>query len=103
MALYVGTRVFVWAASRWAPFRRDVLEKYGQAAGNLVLKRTGPEQINLSDPESRRRKPRSGKDAAAGDDAEPEQAPAPAAGATTGSDAQTVASAAQMRMKGTVQ
>lgn len=81
------------------------LEKYGQAAGTLALKRTGPEQINLSDPASRR-KPRAGKDAAAGDDAEPEQtpeAPAPAAGATTGSDAQTVASVAQMRMKGTVQ
>ncbi len=31
LTLYVGTRVFVWLAARWAPFRRDVLEKYGQA------------------------------------------------------------------------
>ena len=31
LALYVGTRVFVWLAARWSPFRRDVLEKYGQA------------------------------------------------------------------------
>lgn len=42
LALYGGTRVFVWAASRWSPFRRDVLEKYGQAgevtlAASLVL------------------------------------------------------------------
>lgn len=29
--LYLATRVFVWAASRWMPFRRDVLEQYGQA------------------------------------------------------------------------
>ena len=31
LTLYLATRVFVWAASRWMPFRRDVLEKYGQA------------------------------------------------------------------------
>ena len=31
LALYVGTRVFVWLAARWTPFRHDVLEKYGQA------------------------------------------------------------------------
>ena len=36
LALYVGTRVFVWLASRWTPFRRDVLEKYGQA-GEVTL------------------------------------------------------------------
>jgi hypothetical protein len=36
LALYVGTRVFVWGATRWAPFRRDVLEKYGQA-GEVTL------------------------------------------------------------------
>lgn len=32
IALYVGTRVFVWAASHWQPFRRDVMEKYQEAA-----------------------------------------------------------------------
>ena len=37
LALYVGTRVFVWLASRWTPFRRDVLEKYGQA-GEVTLR-----------------------------------------------------------------
>lgn len=31
LTLYLATRVFVWGASRWMPFRRDVLEKYGQA------------------------------------------------------------------------
>lgn len=31
-ALYVGTRVFVWFASHWAPFRREVVQKYGEAA-----------------------------------------------------------------------
>jgi membrane protease YdiL (CAAX protease family) len=32
LALYVGTRVFVWAASHWQPFRRDVAEKYAEAS-----------------------------------------------------------------------
>jgi hypothetical protein len=32
VALYLGTRVFVWLASRWTPFRRDVIEKYQEAA-----------------------------------------------------------------------
>jgi membrane protease YdiL (CAAX protease family) len=36
LALYAGTRVFVWLAARWMPFRRDVLEKYGQA-GEVTL------------------------------------------------------------------
>jgi membrane protease YdiL (CAAX protease family) len=36
LALYAGTRAFVWLAARWAPFRRDVLEKYGQA-GEVTL------------------------------------------------------------------
>jgi membrane protease YdiL (CAAX protease family) len=31
-ALYVATRAFVWAASHWQPFRRDVVEKYAEAA-----------------------------------------------------------------------
>jgi len=39
LALYVGTRVFVWLAARWTPFRRDVLEKYGQA-GEVTLRRS---------------------------------------------------------------
>ena len=39
LALYLGTRVFVWIASRWAPFRRDVLEQYGQA-GEVTLARS---------------------------------------------------------------
>ena len=39
LALYVGTRVFVWLAARWSPFRRDVLEKYGQA-GEVTLRRS---------------------------------------------------------------
>ena len=39
LALYVGTRVFVWLAARWSPFRRDVLEKYGQA-GQVTLGRS---------------------------------------------------------------
>ena len=39
LTLYVGTRVFVWLAARWAPFRRDVLEKYGQA-GEVTLRRS---------------------------------------------------------------
>ncbi|MGZ8581776.1 MAG: CPBP family glutamic-type intramembrane protease [Actinomycetota bacterium] len=38
-ALYAGTRVFVWIASRWAPFRRDVLDQYGQA-GEVTLARS---------------------------------------------------------------
>jgi membrane protease YdiL (CAAX protease family) len=37
LALYVGTRVFVWLAARWTPFRRDVLEKYGQAGEVTML------------------------------------------------------------------
>ena len=32
LALYVGTRVFVWLADRWPPFRRHVVEKYREAA-----------------------------------------------------------------------
>jgi len=32
LALYVGTRVFVWIADRWPPFRRHVVEKYQEAA-----------------------------------------------------------------------
>ena len=32
VALYVGTRVFVWLADRWPPFRRHVVEKYREAA-----------------------------------------------------------------------
>ena len=36
LTLYLGTRVFVWLAARWTPFRRDVLEKYGQA-GEVTL------------------------------------------------------------------
>lgn len=39
LALYLGTRGFVWAASRWRPFRRGVLEKYGQA-GEVTLATT---------------------------------------------------------------
>jgi membrane protease YdiL (CAAX protease family) len=39
LTLYVGTRVFVWLAARWTPFRRDVLEKYGQA-GQVTLRRS---------------------------------------------------------------
>lgn len=39
LALYLGTRVFVWLAARWRPFRRDVLEKYGQA-GEVTLRRS---------------------------------------------------------------
>jgi membrane protease YdiL (CAAX protease family) len=39
LALYLGTRVFVWIASRWAPFRRDVLDQYGQA-GEVTLARS---------------------------------------------------------------
>jgi membrane protease YdiL (CAAX protease family) len=39
LALYAGTRVFVWVASRWAPFRRDVLEQYGRA-GQVTLRTT---------------------------------------------------------------
>ncbi|MGZ8629565.1 MAG: CPBP family glutamic-type intramembrane protease [Actinomycetota bacterium] len=38
-ALYLGTRVFVWVASHWAPFRRDVLQKYGEA-GEVTLARS---------------------------------------------------------------
>lgn len=32
LALFLATRVFVWTANHWAPFRRDVAEEYGQAA-----------------------------------------------------------------------
>lgn len=32
LALYLGTRAFVWIASFWGPFRRDVAQKYGEAA-----------------------------------------------------------------------
>ena len=39
LALYLGTRVFVWIASRWTPFRRDVLDQYGQA-GEVTLARS---------------------------------------------------------------
>jgi membrane protease YdiL (CAAX protease family) len=39
LALYLGTRVFVWLASRWAPFHRDVLQKYGEA-GEVTLARS---------------------------------------------------------------
>lgn len=39
LALYLGTRVFVWIASRWAPFHRDVLDQYGQA-GEVTLARS---------------------------------------------------------------
>lgn len=39
LALYVGTRVFVGIASRWAPFRRDVLLQYGRA-GEVTLATT---------------------------------------------------------------
>lgn len=39
VALYLATRAFVWVASRWGPFRRDVLETYGQA-GDVTLATT---------------------------------------------------------------
>lgn len=39
LALYLGTRAFVSLASRWAPFRRDVAEQYGQA-GEITLARS---------------------------------------------------------------
>lgn len=32
LLLFAGTRVFVWLAARWEPFRRQVLEKYEEAA-----------------------------------------------------------------------
>lgn len=32
LALYLGTRVFVWVANHWEPFRRQVADEYGQAA-----------------------------------------------------------------------
>ncbi|HEY6566157.1 MAG TPA: CPBP family intramembrane glutamic endopeptidase [Actinomycetota bacterium] len=31
LALFAATRVFVWLASRWDPFRRDVAQKYREA------------------------------------------------------------------------
>ena len=37
--LYLATRAFVWVASRWGPFRRDVLQTYGQA-GEVTLATT---------------------------------------------------------------
>ena len=36
---YLATLTFVWAASRWTPFRRDVVEKYSQA-GEVTLATT---------------------------------------------------------------
>ena len=39
LALYLATRAFVWAASHWRPFRRDVFETYGQA-GEVTLAAT---------------------------------------------------------------
>lgn len=40
LSLYLATRAFVWtASSHWIPFRRDVLEKYGQA-GEVTLATT---------------------------------------------------------------
>lgn len=32
LTLFLGTRVFVWVASAWEPFRRDTLAKYREAA-----------------------------------------------------------------------
>jgi membrane protease YdiL (CAAX protease family) len=32
LTLYLGTRAFVWLASLWPAFRRDVIEKYQEAA-----------------------------------------------------------------------
>jgi membrane protease YdiL (CAAX protease family) len=32
LVLFVGTRIFVWGASRWEPFRRQTIEKYQEAA-----------------------------------------------------------------------
>lgn len=39
LTLYLATRAFVWVASRWGPFRRDVLETYGRA-GEVTLATT---------------------------------------------------------------
>jgi membrane protease YdiL (CAAX protease family) len=39
LALYVGTRLFVWAANHWEPFRRQVAAEYGQAA-TITLSRS---------------------------------------------------------------
>ena len=39
LTLYLGTLAFVWVAAHWTPFRRDVLEKYGQA-GEVTLATT---------------------------------------------------------------
>jgi membrane protease YdiL (CAAX protease family) len=39
LALYIGTRSFVWLASRWAPFGRGVADQYGQA-GEITLARS---------------------------------------------------------------
>jgi len=36
LALYVGTRMFVWLAARWPRFRADVVEQYEQA-GDVTL------------------------------------------------------------------
>ena len=38
LVLYVATRVFVWIAAHWAPFRRDVVEKYEEAADGLAAR-----------------------------------------------------------------
>lgn len=32
LGLYLGTRIFVWVVSTWPAFRRDVVEKYQEAA-----------------------------------------------------------------------
>jgi membrane protease YdiL (CAAX protease family) len=32
IALFAGTRVFVWVAAHWSSFRRDVVQKYQEAA-----------------------------------------------------------------------
>lgn len=73
------------------------LEKYGLADGTLTIASTGPEQINLSDPASRRKKPEKPP-------AETEAQASPAPSTTEpAADTQTVASMAAMRMKGTVQ
>ena len=39
LILYVGTLAFVWVASKWMPFRLDVLRKYGEA-GEVTLGRS---------------------------------------------------------------
>lgn len=39
LALYLGTRAFVWAASHWTPFRHDVVDQYARA-GDVTLVRS---------------------------------------------------------------